>query len=187
MSIARASVLLASLASALAFAQLPASADGTADLRSFITLTKPLTFAGIVGLRGKLLPKETDEWTSPMRYGPSLRRCLVVDLPSLTAIISGGHDVASSAIQCDGARRPVAQSALVAWAVATISPLLPGYTMKRNPARRPGDRSSVVWKNARGVTFDFIAMGPKDPAGYNVSIEIPNPSTPSPEPTDETP
>lgn len=171
-----------------------ARAGDTADLRAFVARTKTLTFADFKRLRLAPLPHETDQWTAADRFGPSLSRCLIVDLPTMESIFGGPAGVAESALQCDGARRDLPQKTIVAWALATISPLLPGYALKRYPAKRPGDRSSLVWTGPHGVSYDFIAMGASDykgkkgkGLGYNVSVSVDNPTTPRPAPTDETP
>ncbi|HEY8321743.1 MAG TPA: hypothetical protein VIG46_08175 [Candidatus Baltobacteraceae bacterium] len=169
-----------------------ARADATADLRAFVSKTAPLTFAGYVGLHGAPVAHREGEWTSPAVYGPSLSRCLVVDLPSMASLFGGPSDGPpySSALQCDGKRNAMTQKQLIAWAIATIGPLATGRTMKQNPPTKRSDRWSVAWKNGRGQTIEFIAYGKGDVktyprAGYVVDIEQLSPdamATPTPAP-----
>jgi len=186
--IAPCALLLAALVSCPAIAR----ADATADLRAFVGKSIPLTFAGYVGLHGAPVAHHEGEWTSPAVYGPSLSRCLVVDLPSMASLFGGPSDGPpySSALQCDGKRNAMTQKQLVAWAIATITPLAPGRTMKQYPPTKRSDRWSVAWKNGRGQTIEFIAYGKSDVttyprASYVVDIEQLSPdamATPTPAP-----
>jgi len=164
----RNAALCALLVGALVSPAAPARADATADLRTFVSKTVPLTFADYTGLHGAPVPHRQGEWTSPMVYGPSLTRCLVVDLPSLSSFFGGtpGDAPYSSALQCDGAKTSMTQAQLIAWAIKTIAPLVPGYTIKQYPATKKSDRWSVLWKNATGQTVDFIAYGKNDAKRY---------------------
>jgi hypothetical protein len=161
----------------------PARASATTDLQSFVRKTAPLTFPDYIALRGAATQK--GEWKSAAVYGPSLTRCLVVDLPSMDSLFGGtpGQYPYSSALQCDGAKTKMTQAALVAWAIKTIAPLAPGRTMKRYPPSKRTARWSVTWKNATGQTIDFIAYGTKDDlknhprVGYVIDIEQLSPAT----------
>jgi len=174
--------LCAFLAGALILPAAPARADATADLRTFVSKAAPLTFPDYVGLHG---PAYKDgEWKTPTVYGPSLSRCLIVDLPDMSSMFGGtpGAQPYSSALQCDGAQMKLTQAALVAWAIKTISPLLPGRKMKQYPATKKSDRWSVSWKNATGQTVEFIAYGKSDAkryphVGYVVDVEQLSPAT----------
>lgn len=158
--------LCAFLAGALILPAAPARAGATADLRSFVGKTVPLTFADYVGLHGPLLKE--GEWKTPAVYGPSLSRCLIVDLPDMASLFGGpsGDQPYSSAIQCDGAATKMTQPQLIAWAIKTIAPLVPGRKMKQYPATKKNDRWSVSWKNATGQTLEFIAYGKSDAKRY---------------------
>lgn len=160
--------LCAFLAGALILPAAPARADATADLRSFVGKTAALTFSDYAALHGPRLKE--GEWKSPTVYGPSLSRCLVVDLPSMASFFfetpAPNEQPYSSAIQCDGAATKMTQRQLVAWAVKTISPLVPGRKMTQYPATKKNDRWSVSWKNATGQTLEFIAYGKSDAKRY---------------------
>jgi hypothetical protein len=174
--------ICAFLAGALILPAAPARADTTADLQTFVRKTVPLTFPDYVGLHGPLI--KDGEWTSPTLYGPSLSRCLVVDLPSMDSLLGGtpGGQPYSSALQCDGAKMKLTQAALVAWAIKTIAPLVPGRKMKQYPSTKKSDRWSVSWKNATGQTVEFIAYGKSDAkryphVGFVIDIEQLSPET----------
>ena len=162
----RNAILCAFLAGALIVPAAPARADATADLRTFVGKAATLTFPDYVGLHGPAF--KDGEWKSPAVYGPSLSRCLVVDLPSMSSMFGGtpGDQPYSSALQCDGAATKMTQRQLIAWAIKTIAPLAPGRTMKQYPATKKSDRWSVIWKNATGQTVEFIAYGKSDAKRY---------------------
>jgi len=183
--------LCAFLAGALILPAAPARADATADLRSFVRKTAPLTFSDYVGLHGPRLKE--GEWKSPTVYGPSLSRCLVVDLPSMASFFgtpAPNEQPYSSALQCDGAKTAMTQAQLIAWAIKVISPLLAGSKIKQYPATKKSDRASVLWKNATGQTVDFIAYGKSDAkryphVGFVIDVEQLSPdsmATPTPAP-----
>jgi hypothetical protein len=187
----RHAALCALLAGALILPAAPARADATADLRSFVSKTAPLTFPDFVGLHGPRLKE--GEWKSPTVYGPSLSRCLVVDLPSMTSLFgtpAPNEQPYSSALQCDGAKTAMTQAQLIAWAIKTIAPLVPGSKIKQYPATKKNDRASVLWKNATGQTIDFIVYGKSDAkryphVGFVIDVEQLSPdsmatATPSP-------
>lgn len=176
------------LVGALLFPSAPARADATADLQTFVRKAAPMTFADFAPLHGASISE--GEWKAIGTFGPSISRCLIVDLDSMATLLGGtpGSSPYSSALQCDGARTPVSQTALIAWAVKTISPLLPGRTMKRYPATKSSQRSSVTWTNATGQTVQFIAFGTSDfkrhpRVGYVIDVEQLGPdsmATPTP-------
>ncbi|MDQ2991788.1 MAG: hypothetical protein M3R30_03065 [Candidatus Eremiobacteraeota bacterium] len=191
MSALRCFAILALLGGA---APIAARADAQADIHAFVARVAPMTFADYVPLHGERLQK--GEWRATGTYGTTLSRCLIVDLPSLSSLLGGGGGASeqpySSALQCDGARTTTTQAALIAMAVKTITPLLPGYTMKRYPASKKSGRSSVLWKNATGQTVDFIAYSKIDykdhngtRLGYVINVERLSPetmATPTPSP-----
>jgi hypothetical protein len=186
----RSVALCAFLFGALIVPAASARADATADLRTFVSKTVPLAFADYAGLHGSVVSK--GEWKSPAVYGRSLSRCLVVDLPSMSSLFSEKPDDTpySTALQCDGAQMKITQAALVAWAIKTISPLVPGRSMKQYPPTKKSDRWSVVWTNATGQTVNFIAYGKSDAkryrhVGFVVDVEQLSPAsmaTPTPAP-----
>ena len=189
MSVRRA-LLAGLLVGALLAPAVPVRASATADLAAFVRKTRTMTFDDFKPLRGADV--ESGEWKALGDYGRSLSRCLIVDIPSMSSLVNSGEGGApySSALQCDGARTKMTQAALVAWAIATIAPLLPTMKMKKNPANKRSDRTSVVWTDESGLTIDFIAYGKGDAkkyphASYVIDVEVLSPqsmATPSPTP-----
>ena len=162
-------IALACILSIVSFAAptISARADAAADLQAFVRRASTLTFPDFVTLHGEKI--ETGKWKASVAFGSSLSRCLIVDLPSMDSVIGGGtsDQPYSSALQCDGARAHLPQAALVAWAIKIVSPLLPQFSMHRNPASKTNGHRSVVWKNASGLTIDFIAQSKNDYKGHN--------------------
>ena len=114
--------------------------------------------------RGKQIgdssPDVGTTWQAVGPFGSSLSGCTVTYLAA-----DGFGDPASYGLGCKGMRRHMSQDAQIAWAIKTLSPLLPGYTMKtygHNPKESlamGADRKSVHWKSGK-IDVDVIVLGP---------------------------
>lgn len=175
----------------------PARADAPADLRAFVARAVPMTFADFAPLRGASV--SVREWAATGSFGATLSDCLIVDLPSMSALFGrgSGDQPYSSTLRCDGARSRTTQDALLVMADKALEPLLfrHHYTSLLphwNPTTAKFDRRSLRWVNATGQTVSFVPSSAQDypdhdgsRLGYVIEVEQLSPQamappTPSP-------